>query len=423
MRKTRVGFISLGCPKNQIDTEVMLSELVAAGYEITPEDIKADIIIVNTCAFIESAKKEAIDNILDVAWLKQKRLRGIIVTGCLAQRAADELTLPGVRLVLGTQRRGEVVELLEQAMKQDCALVAVETLRKAPFEHLTVHAHEGHTRATMKIQEGCDRWCTYCIIPSVRGPIRSRPVDEIAAEARSLAEAGFREVVLTGIHLTSYGRDAKDGTTLLDFPAPEIETYLDERAHDTFHVGTLTPDDFKDTRPRGVIGTIPGEIVTTDAGYAEKISVEDDILKIAVIERHKNTHHIGIGYIKGYGLKSGAVATSISHDSHNIIVVGTNEEDIAAAANRVVELGGGIVVLDHGEVLGEVRLQIAGIMSEEPLVDVNRELENAKEKAFALGVSRGVDPFMTLSFMALPVIPTLRLTTRGVFDTVTQKYV
>ena len=210
---------------------------------------------------------------------------------------------------------------------------------------------------------------------------------------------------------------------LRDFDAPQIEEYLDKRAHDTFHVATLTPDDFRDTRQRGVLGMVPGEIVTTDAGYADKIDLENDILKIAVIERHKNTHHIGIGYIKGYGLKRGAVATSISHDSHNIIVVGTNEEDIAAAANRVVELGGGIVVLDHGEVLGEVRLQIAGIMSEEPLVDVNRELENAKEKAFALGVSRGVDPFMTLSFMALPVIPTLRLTTRGVFDTVTQKYV
>ena len=102
---------------------------------------------------------------------------------------------------------GQEIALLEQAMAQDCALVAVETLRKAPFEHLMVHAHEGHTRATMKIQEGCDRWCTYCIIPSVRGPIRSRPVDEIAAEAQSLAEAGFKEVVLTGIHLTSYGRD------------------------------------------------------------------------------------------------------------------------------------------------------------------------------------------------------------------------
>ena len=210
---------------------------------------------------------------------------------------------------------------------------------------------------------------------------------------------------------------------LRDFPAPEIDPYLVKRAHDTFHVAHLTAEDFSDGRPHAVIGMIPGEIVTQDAGYADHADPEQDILKIAVIERHKNTHHIGLGYIKGYGLKSGAVATSISHDSHNIIVVGTNEEDIAAAANRVVELGGGIVVLDHGEVLGEVRLQIAGIMSEEPLVDVNRELENAKEKAFALGVSRGVDPFMTLSFMALPVIPTLRLTTRGVFDTVTQKYV
>ena len=96
---------------------------------------------------------------------------------------------------------------------------------------------------------------------------------------------------------------------------------------------------------------------------------------------------------------------------------------MAAAVNRVVEIGGGIVVLDGGRVLGEVQLQIAGIMSEEPLLDVNRELEDAKEQAFALGVSRGVDPFMTLSFRALPVIPTLRMTTRGVFDVNQQKYV
>ena len=168
---------------------------------------------------------------------------------------------------------------------------------------------------------------------------------------------------------------------------------------------------------------VPGEIVTEDAGYADAIDVENDILKIAVVERHKNTHHIGIGFIKGYGLKSGAVATSISHDSHNIIVVGTNEEDMAAAVNRVVELGGGIVVWDGGEAKGELQLQIAGIMSEEPLAVVNEKLENAKEAAFTLGVSRGVDPFMTLSFMALPVIPTLRLTTRGVFDVTHQRYV
>ena len=214
-----------------------------------------------------------------------------------------------------------------------------------------------------------------------------------------------------------------DGKEVAPFEAPEIDPHLIKRSHETFHVAHLTADDFTETRPRAVLGMVPGEIVTTDAGYADKIDLENDILKIAVIERHKNTHHIGIGYIKGYGLKSGAVATSISHDSHNIIVVGANEEDMAAAVNRVVELGGGIVVMDGGKVLGEVQLQIAGIMSEAPLIEVNEALENAKEQAFALGVSRGVDPFMTLSFMALTVIPTLRLTTRGVFDVINQRYV
>ena len=214
-----------------------------------------------------------------------------------------------------------------------------------------------------------------------------------------------------------------DGKAVTPFAAPEIDPHLVKRSHETFHVARLEAKDFIEDRPRAVLGMVPGEIVTTDAGYAEKISVEDDILKIAVIERHKNTHHIGIGYIKGYGLASGAVATSISHDSHNIIVVGANEEDMAAAVNRVVELGGGIVVMDGGKVLGEVQLQIAGIMSEAPLIEVNEALENAKEQAFKLGVSRGVDPFMTLSFMALTVIPTLRLTTRGVFDVINQRYV
>ena len=208
-----------------------------------------------------------------------------------------------------------------------------------------------------------------------------------------------------------------------DFDVPEVEPYLEARAHDTFHVGKLTAEDFADHRPRGVIGMVNGEITTTDAGYADRIAVDYDVLKIAVVERHKNTRHIGIGYIQGYGLTSGAVATSISHDSHNIIVVGTNEEDMAAAVNRLVELKGGIVVYDKGEVQAEVPLAIAGIMSDEPLVEVNRKLEDAKEKAFALGVNREIDPFMTLSFMALPVIPTLRITTRGVIDVVSQQYI
>ena len=214
-----------------------------------------------------------------------------------------------------------------------------------------------------------------------------------------------------------------DHGQLKDFPKPQIEEYLDQRAHDTFHVTPLTEGDFRDVRPRAVIGMVPGEIVTTDNGYADKVDTEKDILKIAVVERHKNTHHIGLGYIQGYGLKSGAVATSISHDSHNIIVVGTNSKDMAFAVNRIVENHGGIVVTENEQVKSELVLELAGIMSDSPLVEVNEKLEAAKDAANALGVGHGIDPFMTLSFMALPVIPTLRITTRGIIDVVTQQYI
>ncbi len=213
-RERTVAFHTLGCKVNQYDTQAMRERFERAGYRTVDFEQEADVYVVNTCTVTGTGDKKSMQIIRRCH--RQNPLAAIVVTGCLAQRAADSLTLPGVRLVLGTQRRGEVVELLEQALAQDCALIAVESLRRAPFEHLTVHAHEGHTRATMKIQEGCDRWCTYCIIPSVRGPIRSRPLDEIREEAQSLADAGFAEVVLTGIHLTSYGRDLQDGTTLLD---------------------------------------------------------------------------------------------------------------------------------------------------------------------------------------------------------------
>ena len=226
----------------------------------------------------------------------------------------------------------------------------------------------------------------------------------------------IEQVYKKGVLMVDHGE-------IQDFPSPEIEPYLVERAHKTFHVAALTAEDFAEKRPRGIIGMVDGEITTVDAGYSDRIDVEYDVLKIAVVERHKNTHHIGIGYIQGYGLKSGAVATSISHDSHNIIVVGTNETDMAAAVNRVVELNGGIVVWDGGQSVAEVPLAIAGIMSDEPLVTVNEKLETAKDAAHKLGVNPGIDPFMTLSFMALPVIPSLRITTRGVFDVTTQSSV
>ena len=219
------------------------------------------------------------------------------------------------------------------------------------------------------------------------------------------------------------GVEMYNGRTVRDFAPPEIDPDLVRRAHDTFHLARLREEDFAETRPRGIIGMVPGEIVTEDKGYAQGIDTDRDILKIAVVERHKNTRHIGIGYLQGYGLRRGAVATSVSHDSHNIIVVGASEADMAAAVNRVAENRGGIVVMEEGRCLGEVVLAIGGLMSDGALEDVNRDLESAKAAAFRLGVSREIDPFMTLSFMSLPVIPTLRLTTRGVIDVLKQQYI
>ncbi len=210
---------------------------------------------------------------------------------------------------------------------------------------------------------------------------------------------------------------------VLPFEEPIIDSELQEKAEHSFNLKKLTALDFELKSPSGLVGMVANEIVTKNLGLTDKIDVEEDILKIAVIERHKNTGNIGLGFIKGYGLKSGAIATSISHDSHNIIAVGASDDDIALAVNRVRELNGGIVVVSCGKVTAELGLPIAGLMSAESLQSVNRELENAKEQAISQGVNRDIDPFMTLSFASLSVIPELRVTTKGVFDVLSQKYI
>ncbi len=197
---------------------------------------------------------------------------------------------------------------------------------------------------------------------------------------------------------------------------PAISPALTQRVLHSFHLSPVTAASFARMQPAGVLQMVPGQIITLDGGMADQVDVPNDLLKIAVLERHKSTGHIGIGYLKGYDLRHGAIATSIAHDSHNLIVVGTNDEDMACAANRVIALEGGIVIVQNGQVLGELRLPLAGLMSMEPLEHVNRTLDQLKACATSLGVSDAVDPFMTLSFMSLPVIPTLRILTKGVFS-------
>lgn len=204
----KIGFVSLGCPKNQVDTEIMLHELMTAGYEITAEEIEADIIIINTCAFIESAKQEAIDNILDIAWLKKNsKLKGIIVTGCLSQRYYEEIfrEFPEVDAVLGVGSIHDIAEAVESVLKNE------KFQSRKPVDELKLGGDRviisPEYSVYLKVSEGCDNRCTYCSIPLIRGGMRSRPMGDIVNEARNLAEMGAKEIILIAQDTTGYGMD------------------------------------------------------------------------------------------------------------------------------------------------------------------------------------------------------------------------
>lgn len=208
MKKSKIGFVSLGCPKNQLDTEVMLSHLNSAGYEITAEETEADIIILNTCGFIKDAKTEAIDNILDLAWLKTNaKLKHLIVCGCLVQRYGEQILkqFPEVDAILSVGAIHDIVSVIERVENGERF-----ALMKAPEE-----AELGGDRivttpeyfAYLKIAEGCDNRCTYCAIPDIRGRFRSRSIEDIVAEAKDMEALGVRELILVAQDTTRYGLD------------------------------------------------------------------------------------------------------------------------------------------------------------------------------------------------------------------------
>ena len=187
----------------------------------------------------------------------------------------------------------------------------------------------------------------------------------------------------------------------------------------SFAMAPVTPETFA-LREAKVIGLVPGELLTTDEGFASGVDPQKGIVKLAVIERHHGSGHVGKAYMKGYGLTSGAIATSVAHDAHNLIVAGVSDEDMSLAANRVADMKGGIAVVQNGQVLSSLPLPIAGLMSPQPAEQVHETLARLMEHAYQLGVSRQIDPLMTLSFVSLPVIPVLRLTTFGVVDATAQ---
>lgn len=202
------------------------------------------------------------------------------------------------------------------------------------------------------------------------------------------------------------------------------------RVMNSFHLSKVRTEDLRLEADPGagvsqrVICLTPYELLTTEAvvpyaehkGFAKGVDPDRDIVKLAVLERHRNTGHIGVGYLGGYGLKKGAVATSVAHDSHNLIVAGVTDEDMVLAANAVRDMNGGLAVVSEGRILGKLSLPVAGIMSMESAGTVADQLVLLKSYTRELGIPEGIDAFMTLAFVSLPVIPELRLNTKGLID-------
>lgn len=239
----KIGFVSLGCSKNLVDTEVMLKILADAGYEITPDETEADIIVVNTCGFIQSAKEEAIENILDVAWLKKNRsLKGIIATGCLVERYRDEVLreMPEVDAVLGTGSYHKIAEAVAAVLRGE-KYSSFEDKNAAPLGGERIVTTPPYT-AYLKIAEGCDNRCTYCAIPLIRGKMRSRKLEDVVAEAKSLEALGVKELNLIAQDTSRYGLDLYG-----KYKLPElVEAILKETAIPWIRLLYLYPDKITD---------------------------------------------------------------------------------------------------------------------------------------------------------------------------------
>ena len=203
----RVAMISLGCPKNQVEAEHMLALLADAGCELVGDASEAQVAVINTCGFIDSAKQEAIDSILEMAALKQQGLCGIVVTGCLAERYRQQIRqqMPEVDVVLGGGSVGDIVEAVRQAA-QGKSFERYADIEKAPLGGDRLLTTPFYT-AYLKLGDGCDNFCTYCAIPLIRGRLRSRPLEELVEEAQALAQSGVRELVLVAQDTTRYGED------------------------------------------------------------------------------------------------------------------------------------------------------------------------------------------------------------------------
>jgi len=212
----KVALTTLGCKVNQFETETMEGLFKQKGYEIVPFEETADFYVINTCSVTSLGDRKSRQIIRRAQ--RQNEQAIIAVCGCYSQVHPEEIkAIEGVRVVLGTKERSQIVELVEQAAREDGIIDEVGNIMEArDFEDIPLYDMPQRTRAFLKIEDGCQNFCSYCIIPYARGPVKSRHLDKIHAEAKKLVAAGFKEIVLTGIHLGAYGRDLAGEVTLAD---------------------------------------------------------------------------------------------------------------------------------------------------------------------------------------------------------------
>ena len=213
----RIGFISLGCAKNQVDCERMMYRVQEAGHEVTIDPAGCDVVVINTCGFIDSAKSEAIDNILQTAQLKEAGMVGkILVTGCLSQRYQNEILeqMPEVDGVLGTGSYHRIVPVIEALLTEDVEVALFDSIDEPELETGRVMTTPEYF-AYIKVAEGCDNRCAYCVIPSLRGKFRSRTMDDVLYEARLLAASGVKELIVVAQDTSRYGTDFPEHKRLL----------------------------------------------------------------------------------------------------------------------------------------------------------------------------------------------------------------
>lgn len=208
-RHKQVAFFTLGCKVNQYETDAMEHLFRDSGYEVTDFESFADVYVINTCTVTSMSDKKSRQMIRRAKKHNENAI--IAVVGCYSQKSPDEvIAIEGVNLVMGTSDRNKIVTEVEKLDVKDHVIEVEDIMKQRVFEALSIEETYGKTRAFLKIQEGCDRFCSYCIIPYTRGPVRSRPINDIISEVKSLAKNGYKEVVLTGIHVASYGKDLGD---------------------------------------------------------------------------------------------------------------------------------------------------------------------------------------------------------------------